>query len=60
VVDGAAGVWLLAASNFGWSLARCFAVGLSLLKEEAAVLINGAGVRSKDSGIVRKDRGEAR
>jgi hypothetical protein len=48
VADGAAGVWLLAADNFGWSSARWLVVRLSSLEEEAAVLIDAVGARSRD------------
>jgi hypothetical protein len=58
-VDGAAGVLLLAADDFGCYSARWLTVRLSSLEEEAAVLVDSLSARSRDGGIVRKDRGEA-
>jgi hypothetical protein len=47
-VEGVAGVWLLATGDFGWSSARWLVVRLSSLEEEAAVLVDGAGIRNRD------------
>jgi hypothetical protein len=48
--DGAAGVWLLATGDFGWSSARWLMVRLSSLEEQAVVLVDHVGPRSKDDG----------
>jgi hypothetical protein len=57
--DGVTVVWLLAADDFGWFSARWLVVRLISLEEEAAVLIDSVGTRSRDGATVRKDRDEA-